>query len=256
MRLKIKNLFFFAYVIFFLSPNSCFAQDALSKAEGLFLQKKYWQAIEEANEVIKNNPGDKDVLAHADYLAGTSYVHLFDFLTAKKSFAAIVEKYKESRYYEDAYLALGDVALLQENLQEALKIYTEFYLTNPSKKRLATLYFRLAEVNLKLGNQEESAKYLKKLKDEFPGSFEARDSKRLSAHDVYYTCQVGAFTNYENAEKFIAKLKAQGYEVYSVLCMLSDKKLCRVRIGKFKTRAEAESLKAKLEKDGYFVKII
>ncbi|PIY82392.1 MAG: hypothetical protein COX96_04515 [Candidatus Omnitrophica bacterium CG_4_10_14_0_2_um_filter_44_9] len=238
----------------------CMAQaeaqtDPMAQAKAFYIQQHYWQAIQECGEVINKNSGNSDILSEANYFTGASYANLFDFLTAKKNFATIVEKYKGTKYYEDAYMGLGDVELFGENLYEALKVYTGFYITNPSKKRLATLYFRLSEVNLKLGNKTEYKKYLQKLQSEFPLSFEARDSMRLSGHDVYYTCQVGAFTNYDNAEKFIAGLKIKGYEVYSVLCMLSDKKLCRVRIGKFKTLAEAESLKQKLEKDGYLVKI-
>jgi TolA-binding protein len=251
------TVFFFSVFCFLFSVFcfSAFAQSALDRAKSLYLEKKYWQSIEECGVVVKDHPNDPEILSEANYFTGASYLNLFDFLTAKKNFKVIVDKYKGSSYYEDAYLALGDVELLQENYHEALKAYTEFYVTNPSKKRLATLYFRLAEVNLKLNNQKEFKKYLDKLRQEFPQSFEAKDAKRLELHDTFYTVQVGAFTNYDNAEKFIAKLKDKGYDVYSVLCMLSGKKLCRIRIGKFESRAEAEELKKKLELDGYFAKI-
>ncbi len=231
------------------------AQGALDKAEILFLQKKYWQAIEECTAVIQAHPNEPEVLSKANYIAGAGYINIFDFLTGKKSFMAIIAKYKNSAYYEDAYIALGDVEMLQENYKEALSIYAEFYRTNPSKKRLATLYFRLAEVNLKLNNDAEFKKYLSKLREEFPDSFEAKDSRRLEGLDTVYTVQVGAFADYDNAEKFIQDLKAKGYDVYSVLCMLSGKKLCRIRVGKLNSRAEAEELKKRLEKDGYFAKI-
>ena len=239
----------------FFAAGTAFAQDELFKAKSFYLDKKYWQAIEECGAVIKSHPNQSDILSEANYLTGVSYVNLFDFLTAKKNFKAIVDKYKGSPYYEDAYLALGDIEFLLENYHDALRLYTEFYLTNPSKKRLATLYFRLAETNLKLENEKEHKKYLDKLEKEFPLSFEAKDARRLVNSDIFYTVQVGAFTNYDNAEKFIAGLKAKGYDVYSVLCMLSGKKLCRIRIGKFKTKAEAEELKKKLEAGGYYAKI-
>ena len=255
-NMKIKKFLFFVICLsIFSNLSSAFAQDALGKAENLFLQKKYWQAVEECTALIKANPDKPEVLSKANYLAGASYVNLFDFLTGKKSFMTVVAKYKGSAYYEDAYLALGDVELLQENYKEALAAYQEFYNTNPSKKRRATLYFRLAEVNLKLNDQKEFKRYYNMLQEEFPNSFEARDARRLEGLDTIYTVQVGAFTNYDNAEKFIQKLKAKGYDVYSVLCMLSGKKLCRIRVGKLKTHEEAEELKKRLEKDGYFAKI-
>ena len=134
------------------------AQDPMAQAKAFFIQQHYWQAIQECGEVIKKNPGNPDILSEANYFSGASYANLFDFLTAKKNFSIIVEKYKGSKYYEDAYLGLGDVEFFGENLYEALKVYTGFYITNPSRKRLATLYFRLSEVNLKLGNKEEYKK--------------------------------------------------------------------------------------------------
>lgn len=235
--------------------GNCFADDPLSQAKAFFLQRQYWQAIQECTNVINSHSDKPDILSEANYFAGASYINLFDFLTAKKNFKSIVEKYKSSAYYEDAYLGLGDIEFLQENFDEALKVYNEFLATNPSQKRMATLYFRLSEVYLKKGDRNSYKKYFDKLEKEFPQSFEAKDALRLAGQDTFYTVQVGAFTNYENAEKFIAALKAKGYDVYSVLCMLSGKKLCRIRVGRCATLTEAEALKERLELEGYPSKI-
>jgi len=231
------------------------AEEPLAKAEAFYLQKLYVQAIEACQEAIREHPKDVDLVARANYLTGASYANLFDFLTAKKNFQTVVGRYKGSAYYEDAYLALGDVEFLQENLGEALEVYHAFLGEGPSSKRRATLYFRLAEAYLKLGNVAKSREYLKRLRREFPGSFEARDAGRLTGEKVWYTVQVGAFTDFKNADKFVAELKAGGYEVYSVLCMLSGKKLCRVRIGKFSEQREARALQEKLTRDGYYSKV-
>lgn len=252
---KHKTVIFLVAVMALSWTVSALAEDIFSRAQALFLQKKYWQAIEECTDVIKKNSSNKEVLAEANYLAGASYVNLFDFLSAKKSFQAVVDKYKETLYFEDAALALGDVEFVQENLYEASKSYTEFLLTKPSNRRLATLYFRLAEVSAKLGKKEEKDKYLGMLQREFPGSFDARDAQRLKRTGNFYTVQVGAFTNFENADNFVDELKAKGYEVYSILCLLSGKKLCRIRVGRFSSEKEAEGLKSRLERDGYFAKI-
>ncbi len=245
----------FTAVFLFIFVSQGRAEDPLNKAKALFLQHKYIQAIDECSSVIKNHPQDSELLAEANYMVGASYANLFDFLSAKKNFKVVVDKYKGAAYYEDAYMGLGDVEFLQENYKEALKIYNDFLSSGPSKKRLATLYFRLAEVNLKLGDKEEAKKYLDKLQKEFPLSFEAKDARRLSVNEEFYTVQVGAFVNYANAEKFISELKGKGYDVYSVLCMLSGKKLCRIRVGRSKSLAEAEALKKKLDAQGYFAKV-
>src|SRR5512135_983523 len=110
-----------------LPASFAFAEDGMAKAKDLFLQRQYMQSIQECDRVIRANPGNPELLSEADYFSGASYANLFDFLSAKKSFKAIIDKYKGTSYYEDAYLGLGDIELLQENLHAALKIYTEFY---------------------------------------------------------------------------------------------------------------------------------
>lgn len=250
-----RNSFFLLLGILLIARSAFAFENPLEKAQLFFLQKQYVQAIDECAQVVKSYPARPEVVSQANYLAGVSYTHLFDFLTAKKNFKAIVETYKGSAYYEDAYMGLADVEFLQENYNEALKIYEEFLRLDPSKKRRATLYFRLAEIYLKQGREQEYKTYFDKLQKEYPLSFEAKDSLRLRGQDSGFTVQVGAFTNYENAEKFISRLKEQGYEVYSVLCMLSGKKLCRIRIGHYKSEEEAQEVKRKLLKDGYFAKV-
>ncbi len=244
--------------LFLASGTVCAAAPtagALDKAQILFLQKQYVQAIDECVKVVKEHPDNPAVVSQANYLTGASYANLFDFLTAKKNFKAIVDQYTGSVYYEDAYMGLGDIEFLQENYSEALKVYEQFLRTDPSPKRRATLYFRLAEIYLKQGDQAAFKKYYDKLQQDFPLSFEARDARRLQEPGSYFTVQVGAFTNFDNAQEYIDHLKAKGYNVYSVLCMLSGKKLCRIRIGRYATEKEAEEVKRKLESDGFLAKI-
>lgn len=255
----LKNIFCSAIAGFCLMaafPFQARSEEVMGVAETLFLKQQYWQAVEAFQDIIKENPDNPELDARANYLTGACYVNLFDFLTAKKNFEAVIGKYNQSPYYEDAFLALGDVEFLQENFQEALKIYEDFLATTPSKKRLATLYFRLAELNLRLGYKDAFKKYLNKLNQEFPDSFEAKDARRLSEADSFYTVQVGAFTDYDNAQKFIARLESKGFKVQSVLCMLSGKKLCRVRVGQYRTMEEAKVIKKNLESQGYFAKIL
>lgn len=254
MRVK-NNLVLISAFLIVMGTTDAFAADSLGSAKAFFLQEKYWQAIGECNALIRGGNQDKDILAQANYIAGVSYANLFDFLNAKKSFEVILGKYKGSSYYEDAYLGLGEIEFLQQNFDEALKVYLNFLDLNPTSKKKATVYFRLADIYIQQGDDAEYRRYVEKLKNEFPNSFEAFDADRLSEAVDFYTVQVGAFSDYNNAKKFIAELEARGYEVYSVLCMLSGKKLCRIRIGKFKTLDEARELKDKLELDGYFAKI-
>ncbi len=255
---KKGNIIFITAIVallFVYSAATAQAEGVLDKAQILFLQKQYVQAIDECAKAVKEHPDNPAIVSQANYLTGASYVNLFDFLTAKKNFRAIVDQYSDSPYYEDAYMGLGDVEFLQENYSEALKVYEQFLRIDPSPRRRATLYFRLAEIYMKRGDQESFKKYYDKLQQDFPLSFEAKDARRLQEPGSYYTVQVGAFTNFDNAQEYIDHLKAKGYDVYSVLCMLSGKKLCRIRIGRYRTEKEAEEVKRKLESDGFLAKV-
>lgn len=234
--------------------RQAFADHPLDKAQLLFLQKHFAQTVDECTRVIQERPAFA-VIAEANYLAAASYVNLFDFVTARKNFQVIIDQYKGSSVYEDAYMGLGDVEFLQENYGEAQKIYEEFLKTDPSKKRRATLYFRLAEIHLKRGDRDAYKTYYDLLQKEFPLSFEAKDAVRLQDNESCFTVQVGAFTNFENARLFIDQLKAKGYSAYSVLCMLSGKKLCRIRIGRYETEKEAEEAARQLQQDGFLATV-
>ena len=66
--------------------------------------------------------------------------------------------------------------------------------------------------------------------------------------EPYYTIQVGAFSDYENAKNYSAKFAAMGYPTEILTTVRKDKKFFRVRVGNFKTKAEAAEEKKRLEK--------
>jgi len=66
-----------------------------------------------------------------------------------------------------------------------------------------------------------------------------------------YTVQVAAFKNPEDADKFIAKLKAKGFPAYRAIGKISGQGIWfRVRTGEYKSRVQARSTLEKLKKFG------
>lgn len=64
----------------------------------------------------------------------------------------------------------------------------------------------------------------------------------------YYSVQVGAFADYNNAKNYAAKFANMGYPTEINTIVRNNKNLHRVRVGNFKTRTEAKQEQRKLEK--------
>ena len=66
--------------------------------------------------------------------------------------------------------------------------------------------------------------------------------------ESYYTIQVGAYADFANARAESDKFSRQGYHTEILSMVQKNKKLFRVRVGKFKTLKKARKEKDKLEK--------
>ena len=64
----------------------------------------------------------------------------------------------------------------------------------------------------------------------------------------YYTIQVGAYAEYSNAKKESDKFSRLGYQTEISSHIQGEKKLYRVRVGRFTTIEEAQKEKSRLEK--------
>jgi cell division protein FtsN len=71
--------------------------------------------------------------------------------------------------------------------------------------------------------------------------------KRVS-REPYFSIQVGAFSDYTNAKKYAAKFSKMGYPTEINSTTRNSKKLYRVRVGHYNTRARAKAERLKLEK--------
>jgi DedD protein len=73
--------------------------------------------------------------------------------------------------------------------------------------------------------------------------------------EIFYSVQVGSFSNAENAKKFVQKLFDNGYAAYIDEAAAEGAVSYRVKIGKFPARQGAASLAEKLLKEGYSTRI-
>lgn len=220
-----------------------------------FLKGDYKSAILEGEKIL----GSSKDFAGCDelyYFMGLSYLKDGNALRATDIFEIIINEFPESRFREASRLSLGDAYLSLRDLAKAEKAYEGLLGDSPSAKSKPALYYRLAQVGFKKGDNALAKEYLDKLKKEFPLSPEARaDNEFISSAGIYYTVQVGSFSSSSNAGNLMQKLIREGYPAYTEELKEGLKVSYRVRVGKFDKREEAADLENKLTQSGYPTRI-
>ena len=221
-----------------------------------FLKGDYKAAILEGEKILacsKNFAGCDELY----YFMGLSYLKDGNFLRASDIFEIIIKEFPESHFKEKAKLGLGDAYFYLGDHTKAKGFYMELVNANPGAGLKPSLYYRLSQVGLKEGDNAFAKEYLDKLKHEYPLSPEAKaDNELLSSPEIYYTVQVGSFSNSSNASNLTQKLTRDGYPAYLEELKVDDAKTTyRVRVGKFNMRQQAEDLEKKLSQEGYPTKI-
>lgn len=230
----------------------------LDKARYYFLSGDYTSCINEGEKILAGSSYSPDI-DELYYILGLSYLKDGNFLRASDIFEIILKEFKNSVFRDEAKLGLGDTYFLRGDFTKAGNCYKELINSNPSTKIKAQVYYRLSEAGYKQGDTGQGKEYLDKLKQEFPLSPELRLNKDLyppsDSPDLYYTVQVGAFSNITNAKNLTQKLIQQGYPAYMEGLSSQGKTSYRVRVGKLRLRQEAIDLEKKLSYEGYPTKI-
>ena len=190
------------------------------------------------------------------FLLGLSYLKTENFLRSFDVFEIIVKEFKDSPYKEETLVGEADIYFLKEDYDNAKGLYKQFLEINPYSRLRPLVYFRLAQVNLKIGLWQEANQYKERLEKEYPLSFEKRLSKDLPPQqEFYFTVQVGAFTKMTNAQNLCNRLNTKGYLSFIQETASQFGKIYRVRVGKLNSRFEAQELEKQLIQEGYPTKI-
>jgi len=231
----------------------------LDKVKVVFLKGDYKSAISEGERLLAGNA----TAAHSDelyYILGLSYLKDGNYLRASDIFEIILKEFSQTNFKEGSMLALGDTYFLRGDFSNAEEHYKDLLNSNPGTRFKALTYYRLSQVGFKKGETKDGEEYLNKIKQEFPLNPELMLNEDLSlvpdsSADIYYSVQVGSFTNAANARNLTEILIKKGYDAYIEEVGLKDGKAYRVRVGKLKLRSEVTQLENKLSSEGYPTKI-
>jgi tetratricopeptide (TPR) repeat protein len=247
------------------------------------MEGKYKKVVAESDKLIDAGAYGREELC---YLKGLSLMRLDRRPEARAVFAYMTERYPRGRRVFDAYTATGDSYFLERKYDEALAAYSAALKQFPDHKNSAAVYYKIGSTYEKLGMDEKAGEYFAKVRAQSPLSFESRmspkdthavpkppavpasgnqpiiilsdEAKRELQADPdsgdYYV-QAGYFKTKANADKLNEKLLKKGYESYIATIVRSGQTFYRVKVGRLKSKPEADALAAKLKADGHFVKV-
>lgn len=227
----------------------------LDSAKIPFLRGDYKEAIKQGERLLASD-------IHSDelyYILGLSYLKDGNFLRASDIFEIILIEFKNSKFKEEAQLGLGNTYLLRNNPAKAQDCFQKLIKDDPKTKFKAQAYYGLSKAYFAQGNINQGTEYSNMLKKDFPLSLEASYNGDMcaipSSSNVYYSVQVGAFSNSVNANNLVQRLLKKGYPAYVQELSSSGQASYRVRVGKLSLRQEVLELEQKLSQDGFPTKI-
>ena len=248
--MKSKIALFFLFILF-VFINNAYALN-LDKLKIYFLQSDYSASIKEGEKILAGVQQSPE-LDELYYILGISYLKDGNYLRASDIFEIILKEFKKSRFNDSAQLGLGDSYFLRGDFQVAEKCYKQLQGANSSTNLKAELYYRFSRLAFKKGDIRQGKEYLDKLNKEFPLNLEARQAGETG---VYYSVQVGAFSNIDNAKSLLNKLSQQDYPAYIEESNISGRITYRVKVGKTTQRAEIDVLESKLSHGGFPTRIL
>jgi len=227
--------------------------------EQYFVTGDYEDTVREGVKLLGTSQ-EKDKLF---YMIGTSLNKLGRYDLARKNFGTLIDTFPRSDFAPLAQLGIADSYYLGGDYKNAVSEYEKYITKYPGSQGAATAYFRIAKCAQKEGRWQEARNYYRKVKSDFPASFEAQmASQALSEETLYFTVQVGSFNKKANALKLCDELVKKGYDTSIVKAkgkvLLEEKgeESYKVRVGKLNTKEEAEDLAKRLRADGLPTKVL
>jgi tetratricopeptide (TPR) repeat protein len=211
-----------------------------------YLYGDYEEAIKIANDLREND----QVL----YYCGLCYVKLGDYPKARIVLRRLVKRFPNSQFYEPGMIKIADTYFLEKDYSRARQLYLEIEKRCSFDDSMPLVLLRLVQVASRRGEWGKKAEYIKRMKSKYPKANEMRFIKVLESLGDFFTIQLGAFSVKKNAFLLVEELKDK-YSPYIVEDKKGSYPLYKVRVGRFKSRYDAENVLSRLLNEGYPARI-
>lgn len=241
--------------------DSEYEAEAVFELGRLYFSRKEYLKCQENMDKITNK------FSNTVWIEPSYYYYILS-LNAQEKFSDLEQlynKYMEKGFYQyknRIKSVYADMKFKKELYEECIKLYKDILAEKENEKYIyiPQIYKRLIICCDKLGDVNEKNKYEYDLKQFYPNSIEAKNieskeeevkiiedkkdspvyknliKKETGFKNIFYTIQIGAFSNYKFAQLTVDKLKNKNYNVFTK----QDGKFLKVFVGRFKTKDEAE----------------
>lgn len=231
------------------------SEEDLEKIRASYLRGNYDEVIRLGSGI---KPSKNEEKLRSLYYVGVSLLVKKRYDEARRKFEAVRKKgRKKIDYLDEVDIRIADTYYYAGSTRKAYELYQQVMFTYPKSEYMPAVLKRLADIAEKRGRFEQAESYLRKIKRNYPQSFEARGVKGIHQLEAgVYAVQVGSFIDVENAESLRTELSRKGYEPYIEKTKREGINFYRLRVGKYVSEAEAEALARELSRQGYSTTVV
>ena len=229
------------------------AAEGTSALEEMLATQRYADVITEADHRLAQRPSTAEE-RQVRYSKALALMKLQRWDEAAEIFGALADG--ADRTAELAVLRAADVVLLRGDPDGAVPRYEAFLAQSPQSPFVVQGVFGLAKSYLKAGRWHEAERRLEAIRQEYPGSFEARIAGEILDEGLAFSIQVGSFRRMEFAQDLVDGLRSKGFDAYVKTSQQGPERFYRVRVGRFREREAAEVMEGRLRGQGFVTRLV
>lgn len=130
-----------------------------------------------SQQQVASQPGDPEK-EQQFYEAAYSLIQARDFERARQAFVAFLGRYPQGKFAANAHYWLGEIGLVQDDLQAAGKAFATVINDWPEHGKVPDSTYKLATVEQRLGRYERAAAMFRQVVEQFPDSSAASLARR------------------------------------------------------------------------------
>ena len=172
----------------------------LRLADGYFVTKQYWPAMEMYNSILTGNSQYKD---YAAYQKAISYGFVDKNSTKIEELQKFINTYKSSSLVDDAYYELGSTYANANQTAKALESFNHLIANHPNSNLISKAILRQGVVYVNANQEDKGIERFKKVVTDYPGSQDAIEAVQNARAAYLETGKSSEFASWVKTLDFV-----------------------------------------------------